>query len=225
MMVNDWERFQIEHSAKVIKEDTFDKASIKYIGGLDISFNKKDPNHGCAYLTVVDYITGKIVYEDHELTTMNIPYVSGFLGFREIEHYRPILERVKKTEFYPDIILVDGLGILHHRSFGSASHIGYVFDIPTIGIGKTLLCMDGMYEKKIKREMKEKGIKELKLIGDSGKEYGYAVVYGKDAINPIFVSIGHKISIETSLEIMRKMCVYRIPEPVRNSDIRSKLYL
>jgi len=192
--------------------------------GVDISFDKNDNRKACAYLTIVDYITNEIVYEDHELTTMDIPYVSGFLGFRELPNYMPIFKRLPE-KFKPDVLLVDGFGILHHRGFGSASHIGMELNIPTIGIGKTLLCMDGMFEKKIKNEMKSNNLKELLLRGDSGKVYGVAMICSNDSSNPIYVSIGHMISLETSKEIIKKTCKYRISEPIRNSDIKSKTFL
>ena len=46
-----------------------------------------------------------------------------------------------------------------------------------------------------------------------------------EATRPIYVSIGHKISLDTARKIVLKLCIYKIPEPIRNSDIKSKLYL
>ena len=226
----EWVAYQISHAKNVIEYDTFDADSIRYIGGLDISFSKTDANLGCAYITIYDLQTKQIVYEDHELCTLTVPYISGFLAFRELEHYSLLLSRLKtmNVNFYPDIIIVDGNGILHERGFGSASHIGYVFDVPTIGIGKTLMTIDGLNEKDIKKTFKEQCRNTgnyLNLVGQTGKIYGVALKTASNVENPLFVTIGHKISLETAMKIILATSIYRIPEPVRNSDIKSKLFL
>jgi endonuclease V len=87
------------------------------------------------------------MYEDYHLCYMTIPYTSGFLGFREIPEYKTLLEKIKDKPFYPDILMVDG--------FGSASHLGFKLYIPTIGISKTLLCIDGLNEHNIKKNLKK----------------------------------------------------------------------
>ena len=229
MDLTKWSKYQIENSKKVITKDTFDVNNIKYVGGVDISFNKKDPSISCAYLTIVNFNTNDIVYEDHETVKLTIEYVSGFLGFREVPVFKTLLDRLKqkKPELYPDVIMVDGFGILHPRGFGSATHLGYELDIPTIGVGKTLITIDGMDEKVIKNdfkvECKNKG-DYIELVGKSGKLYGCAVKGSHDTTNPIYVSLGHKISLGTAVSIVLKTCKFRIPEPIRNSDIKSKLY-
>ena len=230
MTQKEWEQYQIENSKHIIEHDTFDSNTVRYIGGLDISFSKTDANIGCAYLTVYDLKHKHIAYEDHIVCTLTVPYISGFLAFRELEHYSILLSRMKQVnpEMYPDIIIVDGNGILHERGFGSASHIGFAFDVPTIGIGKTLMAIDGLNEKEIKKTFKEqcKATGDfIKLIGKSGKIYGIGLKTANNVENPLFVTIGHKISLETAMKIVLETSIYRIPEPVRNSDIKSKLYL
>jgi len=229
MNLADWSSYQIENSKKIVTKDTFDINDIKYIGGVDISFNKKDPKISCGYLTVINFNNNKIVYEDHEIIKLDMEYVSGYLGFREVPVYKVLLERLKSTkpEFYPDIVMVDGFGILHVRGFGSASHLGYELNIPTIGVGKTLITIDGMDEKLIKQQFKDKCKNKgesIELFGNSGKLYGYALKGTKDTTNPIYVSVGHNISLDTALGVTLRTCQYRIPEPIRNSDIKSKLY-
>ena len=70
--------------------------------------------------------------------------------------YMKLFNKVKNEhpEFMPNILLLDGNGILHHRGCGIASHIGLVMNMPCISVSKTLICMDGMYEKEIKNIMK-----------------------------------------------------------------------
>lgn len=226
----EWEKYQIEKSAKVITDDVIDIKDVKYIGGLDISFDKIDDSKGCAYITIYDIIKKEIVYEDHIICTLTVPYVSGFLGFRETFEYINLLNKVKsnKPEFYPQVLMIDGFGILHYRGFGSASHLGYIADIPTIGVAKTLLHVDKLNEIDIKNKFrlicKDVG-NYIELIGDSGKIYGVGFKSAKDALNPLYVSVGHKISLKSAIELVSKTCTYRIPEPIRNSDIKSKLFL
>ena len=112
-----WEYYQNENAAKIVKTDTFNIDDVIYIAGLDISFDKMDNNKGCAYITVYDVIQKKIVYEDYNLCTFAITYMSGFLGFREVPEYLKLIAKLKETkpEFYPHVLQVDGCGILHHR--------------------------------------------------------------------------------------------------------------
>jgi deoxyinosine 3'endonuclease (endonuclease V) len=214
---------------KIDFDNDVDIKKIKYIGGVDISFDKKDSNNACAYLTIVDFETLNIVYECHVNVKLDVPYLSGFLGFREVKYYLTLVDKLRKEhpEFLPDVIMVDGFGILHHRGFGSASHLGVLSDIPTIGIGKTILHIDGLNEKDIKcqsRKLAAEGIYTYELKGTSGKIYGMAYMSTTENSNPIYVSIGHKLQLNTALHIVKKMCKYRIPEPIRNSDIKSKLF-
>lgn len=81
-----WTDYQTENATRIIEADLVPQPSIKYIGGLDISFDPLDNNRACAFLSVYDLRVNRIVYEDHLLCTMAVPYVSGFLGFREIPH-------------------------------------------------------------------------------------------------------------------------------------------
>jgi len=169
-----WTYYQLENAKKIIKTDTFNIDDVVYIAGLDISFHKFYENKGCAYITVYDCINKKVVYEDHKLCVFDIPYISGFLGFREVPEYLKLLTKLKETkpEFYPHILQVDGCGILHHRGFGSASHLGFITGLPSIGVAKTLLHIDGLNEKvcKVRSKIECQQIGDyLYLIGESGK--------------------------------------------------------
>ena len=223
-----WENYQLANKNNIIKTDTFDITTIRYVCGLDISFDKKDDTNACAYVTIFDLETNKIIYEDFKLCKMEIPYISGFLGFREIPHYKYLLNKIIGKEFYPQIIFIDGFGILHPRGFGSASHLGFELDIPTIGVAKTMMCIDGMLENQIKIDFKNRCQSKgdyIELIGKTGTIYGVALKTSDNASNPMYVSIGHKISLNTAREIVLKTCIYKNPEPIRNSDIKSKIYL
>jgi deoxyinosine 3'endonuclease (endonuclease V) len=170
----------------------------------------------------------EIVYEDYLVIKLDVPYKSGFLGFREVPHYLSLLEkqRLNAKEFIPNVILVDGFGILHHRGAGSATHLGLLSNIPTIGVGKSLLCFDGLCEKNFKNLVVKEwspSNKSFSLIGLSGKNYG--VAFSANGSHPVYLSIGNGVSIDTAVKIVEKLSKFRIPEPIRNSDIRSKHYL
>jgi len=221
-----YERFQIEKSSLVVTEDMFDPLKIKYIGGLDISFSKTD-DQACAFLSIYNLDVNKVICESYNLCKMPIEYVSGCLGLREVPEYIKLVNDISRVPCKPQILMIDGFGILHPRGFGSASHVGLVLGIPTIGVAKTLMCIDGLSEREIKSkfklECKTKG-SFINLIGNSGKSYGVALKTSDSAENPIYVSIGHGISLETAIHFVNITSIYKIPEPIRNSDIKSKLY-
>ncbi len=222
-----WLTHQLINKGKVIRYDCFDLKNIQYIGGLDISFDKKDSNYACAFLTVYDLKSKLNVYEDYLLCRMTVPYITGFLAFRENPFYGQLLTKAKATKFYPHVLMVDGSGILHPREFGSACQLGLEHDIPTIGIAKTLLSFDGLKESKVKQEFREKCKKKGDVVflkGESNIIWGAAVKTSETAMNPVYVSLGHKISLETSVDLVAQTSLFKNPEPIRNSDIKSKLY-
>ena len=169
----------------------------------------------------------KIVYEDHEVETVDYPYVPGFLAFKEVPVYTKLFERLKAKSFelWPQLLLVDGNGILHTRNFGCASHIGVLQDVPCIGVSKNMFYIDGLTKKAVKEKSEKlsKGGEFCYLTGDSGKNWGAALRSTSQSQNPIFISQRHKISLDTSIACVKAMIdKYRIPEPVRQADLRSR---
>ncbi|KAL2517406.1 endonuclease V family protein [Abeliophyllum distichum] len=98
-------------------ENLDSRAILKYVGGVDLSFSKSDPSIACATLVVLDLNTLQVVYEDFSTVKLDIPYVPGFLAFREAPVLLDLLEKMKKGSlpFYPQILMVDGNGLLHPR--------------------------------------------------------------------------------------------------------------
>ncbi|KAL3844350.1 hypothetical protein ACJIZ3_001753 [Penstemon smallii] len=114
--------------------------------------------------------------------------------------------------------------------FGLACHLGVLANIPSIGIGKNLHHVDGLTQSKVKHlfEAKENSSKDVfTLIGDSGSNLGAAMrsTQGQGSVKPIFISVGHRISLASAIEIVKFSCKYRVPEPIRQADIRSKDFL
>lgn len=137
---------------------------------------------------------------------MTVPYVPGYLAFREGPLIHACLDQLKMK---PDVILCDGHGIAHPRRAGIACHIGVEADIASIGCGKTRLV--GAYEE----PASEKG-QRTELIHHNvpvGK-----VLRSRDNVKPLFISPGHKFDIETATEFVFTLCRgYRLPEPIRHA--------
>ncbi len=180
-----------------------DLKEIKLIAGFDLAFSKNKI-----------FCCGVILNRELELIEKkfseeveNFPYIPGFLAFRE----GPIIIKTyKKLKSKPDIIFIDGHGIAHPKFFGIASHIGLLLDKPTIGVAKNKLI--GEYEE-------PKNVWEEEKLLFKNKHVGWVLKTKKDC-KPIFISPGHKISLEKSLELTKK-CLkgFKLPEPLRLSHL------
>ncbi len=129
---------------------------------------------------------------------VNFPYISTYLSFREFPIIEKVINDAIKTgiEKSKILLMVDRNRILHERGIGIASHIGVSLDIATIGIAKSLLC----------GEIKDDNVFITGwLVGEK--------------IEKIYVSPGHKISLETAVEIVKKFLKYNVPEPIRMAHI------
>ncbi len=135
---------------------------------------------------------------------LSFPYIPGLLSFRE----SPLtLTACGELNLSPDLIIVDGQGILHPRRFGLASHLGLLLDTPTIGCAKSLLC----------GEHQEPGLEpgNYAEVVDKGAVIG-AALRTREGTSPVYVSIGHKIDLESAIYWVRRCCRgFRVPEPTR----------
>jgi deoxyribonuclease V len=118
-----------------------------------------------------------------------------------------ILAACEKLHSPPDLVLIDGQGIAHPRRFGLASHMGLFLDLPTIGCAKSLLC--GQH-----RPVGEETGSHAELF-DNGELVG-AALRTRSGVKPIYVSVGHRISLASALQWVLGCCRgYRLPEPTR----------
>jgi endonuclease V len=129
LILTDTEPWQLNRrvaSSNEKLEQQKNEETLRYVAGLDISF-VKDSDSACVALIVFDLADSlNIVYKDLSLVEMTLPYVSGFLAYREAPFYIEKLQRLKeeKPQFYPQCLLIDGNGILHFNKFGMACHLG-----------------------------------------------------------------------------------------------------
>ncbi|CAH3195963.1 unnamed protein product [Porites evermanni] len=238
-IVETWKREQIELKKKLVTDDCINWgvssdepfSELNLIAGVDISFPKGDADHACACLIVLSFPDLKVVYEDLTMVHLSSPYVPEYLAFREVEFLVNCVSRLLKSkpELVPQVILVDGNGMLHPRGFGIACHLGVLTGIPTVGVAKTLFHVDGIqrdsqHADQIKNLLKTSG-DSFPLQGSSGTIWGKALRSTHRSCNPIYVSVGHKIGLETAVRLTHACCQYRIPEPIRQADIRSREYL
>ena len=194
-------REQIELSKKVILKDNFSR--IETVAGIDVAYPDNEFEEASGACIVMDYKTREIVEEKTVTAKTEFPYISTYLTYREL----PVIKKlVKNLKNKPTIFMFDGNGVLHPYDFGLASHAGVVLDIHSIGVAKSLL-----YGNVIK-----------KVVYINGKKRGYAYYSSKKVKNPIYVSPGHGVSFETSLDIVKHFSGYKIPEPLRQAHILAK---
>jgi len=179
--------------SKRVKKTSFLPSRLKRIGGLDVAYFDDKAVGACA---IVDYETLRTLETITVLTKVTTPYIPGFLAFREA----PIMVKTaKRLKLKPDVYLVDGQGIAHPRRFGLASHVGVLLDSPTIGVAKSRLCGE---------------VKESFLYGEEGDVLG-AVFATERSGKTLYISIGHKISLEDALRIVSTCTINSGPEPLR----------
>ncbi|XP_036250652.1 endonuclease V isoform X2 [Molothrus ater] len=131
---------------------------------------------------------------------------------------------------YPDleVLLVDGNGLLHPREFGIACHLGVLTDLPCIGVAKNLLHVDGLVRDELHKEQVrslQRSGEAFPLTGASGKVLGMVLRSHSNSSRPLYVSVGHRVSLGTAVALVRACCRFRVPEPIRQADIRSREYL
>lgn len=175
----------------------------RLIAGVDISVSRGQ-SMATGAVVVMDYPALELVEMKTVSGKLDFPYIPGLLSFRESPLALAAFEKLAAT---PDLILVDGQGLAHPRRLGLASHLGLLLDTPTIGCAKSRLC--GSYEEP------DVAPGSCTDLVDNGEVIG-AVLRTKTAINPLYVSIGHKVDLETAIGWVLACCRgYRIPEPLR----------
>ena len=190
---------------KIILKSTLHDHENLLIAGADVSYDKGSGRmFGCVVVFVLR--TMEKIEESTASGRVDFPYIPGLLSFRE----SPILLRAfNKIKSAPDIFMLDAQGIAHPRGLGLASHMGLLFDTPSIGCAKTRLI--GEHDE-VDNEV---GASSLLTIKE--RQVG-AVLRTKKNVKPLFVSPGHKIDLITSVQVVLKSCRgYRLPEPTRQA--------
>jgi deoxyinosine 3'endonuclease (endonuclease V) len=290
----------------LVKDDHHDVFSFsskpELYGGVDVSFPENDEDLAVAVYVIVDKRTMEVVYHDHEYFMLQVPYISGYLAFREIQPLEELIQRQLhgRPDMTPNAILVDGNGIFHPRHAGIACFVGNRTNIPTIGVGKSLFCEAGwthenmdeavdhflgeMYQgirtdpklatslsryrglvykktcaepaaattasfssKPLASDHRKRILQELApfcnglgiplkgadnsrfpvlacaLVGHGGQIAASAKSQPVGGTTkPIWISVGHKISLLRAVQICASLSMARIPEPIRQADLMGR---
>jgi deoxyribonuclease V len=189
---------QLQLSNHIIFEDMLPE-KIGFIAGADVAYIK---GMSIGAVAVLHFNSLKLVETQIALCETRFPYIPTLLSFREIP---PTVLSIKKLRTQPDVFLVDGHGFAHPYRCGFASHLGLVIGKPTIGVAKSRL----LGEVKGNRAQED-----VALLRDKGQVIG-AMVTTRHGSKPVYVSVGHMISLETAIKIVKQStCDNRIPEPI-----------
>ena len=179
--------------------------TLETVAGVDVGFEEKNTIARAA-IAVLSFRDLSLVEYAIARQAVRFPYVPGLLAFREIP---VVLDALQKLPTLPDMLLCDGQGIAHPRGLGIASHLGLITNIPSIGVAKTRLIGDH------KEPGTMKGDSEPLFI--KGQQVG-VVLRSRNNTRPLYISPGHKVSLETSKTIvMQCLGKYRLPETTRHA--------
>ncbi|NWR24990.1 ENDOV Endonuclease, partial [Emberiza fucata] len=217
-------REQARLRARVLEEDTepWQKqprfAGLRRVGGVDLSYSKGDESRACASLVVLSYPDLEVLYQDCRMVPVTAPYVAGFLAFREAPVLVEAVQRVQREEpqLQPQVCCVS-LGSLL-AGFGIACHLGVLTDLPCIGVAKNLLHVDGLVRDELHKEQVrslQRSGEAFPLTGTSGKVLGMVLRSHSNSSRPLYVSVGHRVSLGTAVSLVRACCRFHIPEPIR----------
>lgn len=195
---------QLELAERVLLEDAFSGMPLT-VAGVDVSIRRSpggDQAIGC--IAVMEWGSWRLLSTSFAEDRVRFPYIPGLLSFRELP---VILKAAERLSERPGLFMVDGAGIAHPRSFGLACHLGVLFGCPSIGVAKSRLL--GTHD-----PLPEARGSKVPLLVE-GKTVG-TVLRTRRGVRPLYVSPGHRVSLETSAALVLAACTrFRLPEPIR----------
>jgi deoxyribonuclease V len=198
----------------------------RFVGGCDLTV-KDDLMVGCFVVVDMSKNSAKI-YDKCTIVNVDIPYMAGLLCFREgpvvlacLKEFQEAMPKIKL-----DLVLVDGSGEWHPRRFGLGCYVGVECGIPTIGVHKNFLFIgspDSAKSVQTDAQTKCPNKGDVFLIHHQlprGEIISLGVMRTTESVphRPIFISAGHLIDIQSSIDIVRQLCHFREPEPLRLAD-------
>jgi deoxyribonuclease V len=191
-------------SSLVIKDDQL--CNVKLVAGVDVAYDKHSDMLFAA-VVILDAMTLQVVETATAQDIASFPYIPGLFSFRELP---PITKAMAKLNQTPDLIVCDGQGVAHPRRFGLACHLGVLYDIPTIGCGKTRLIG--------KADAPDNKRGSYTCLVDNNEVIG-AVLRTQNNVNPVYVSIGHRVTLKTACDwVLNLSPKYRLPDTTRQAD-------
>lgn len=196
---------QKELATRIERSDHFDEMRI--VAGIDISAIDRPPRPiARAAIVLLSYPEMQVIERRLYEEDLRFPYVPGLLSFREAPS---ILAAYTQLQHRPDLLMVDGQGIAHPRRLGIAAHLGLLLNTPAIGVAKSILVG--------KHEPVGEQVGDWQPLVDKGEVIG-AALRTRAKVKPVYISIGHRISLETAIRVvLRCGRGYRLPEPTRHA--------
>ena len=189
------EKEQLAFAKKLVLKDLIDLSHISLYGAIEVIFLKNK----LLCSIIVCNTEFEIVDKSYVLEKVTFPYFPGFRNYREL----PIMiSAFEKLHEKPDVFFISGQGIIHPR-LGLASHFGLVTGIPTIGVSNSIIDCEIPNEK------------DGAFIFKQGKKVGNILLI-KSGSNPLYISPGNNISVESSYELSKKLIKlpHKRPEPI-----------
>lgn len=193
---------------RVRRDDAF-PCPVRHVAGIDVAYESPGAARGevCAAVVVLDAGSLEAVETSTARRAATFPYIPGLFAFRELP---AVVEALRHVRTPIDLLVCDGHGIAHPRRIGLASHLGVLVDKPAIGVAKTRLT--GTHAE----PGRDRG-DHVPLI--DGDDVVGAVVRTQRDVKPLYVSIGHRVSLNTAIEWTLRLCMrFRLPETTRHAD-------
>ena len=198
--------------------DRFEAGGVKRIAGVDLAYWSEGENeYAVCCIVVISADTHKVVEKQHCTGKIEVPYMPGFLAFRELPL---ILKTAEMLETAPDLFIFDGNGYLHPRHMGIATHASFYLNKPTVGIAKTYFRAD----QKTDYTEPENEAGSYTDIVINGEVYGRALRTQKD-VRPVFISVGNFVSLDTACALALQLTdkESHIPIPTRLADLETHI--
>ncbi|MER6433840.1 MULTISPECIES: endonuclease V [unclassified Streptomyces] len=197
---------QDELRGRVVLDEPGPPPGTGRVTGVDVAYDD-ERDLVAAAAVVLDAATLEVVAEATAVGRVSFPYVPGLLAFREIPTVRAALDALPCP---PDLVVCDGYGLAHPRRFGLASHLGVLSGLPTIGVAKNPFTFTH------DDPAGARGGSSPLLAGT--EEVGRAL-RTRDGVKPVFVSVGHRVSLDNALAHTLALTPrYRLPETTRRAD-------
>ncbi|WP_416481702.1 endonuclease V [Streptomyces sp. CL12] len=197
---------QDELRGRVVLDESGPPPGSGRVTGVDVAYDD-ERDLVAAAAVVLDAATLEVVAESTAVGRVSFPYVPGLLAFRELP---TVLAALAALPVGPGLVVCDGYGLAHPRRFGLASHLGVLTGLPTIGVAKNRFTFT------YKEPGPARGSSAPLLAG--AEEVGRAL-RTRDAVKPVFVSVGHRVSLAGALaHTLALTPAYRLPETTRHAD-------
>lgn len=216
VMQEEFLRKQNELRKGISMTDSFDPGALKLVAGVDLAYWKEgDEEWAVCCIVVIDFATHEVIEKKQFTGRIEVPYMPGFLAFREIPLVLKTFELLENT---PDLYFFDGNGYLHPRHMGIATHASFFLGKPTVGIAKSYFRVDRKTDY-VEPENEAGSFTDIVIDGET---YGRALRTHKN-VRPIFVSVGNYVSLDTACELALGLTdrESHIPIPTRLADLET----